>query len=70
MVEQNLLLSMRFLKLRQKEKEKRIRQILQTVGLSHLENAVVNTLSGVELSSLLSEVQKRKISSGKSSDEN
>lgn len=70
MVEQNLLLSMRFLKLRQKEKEKRIRQILQTVGLSHLENAVVNTLSGVELSSLLSEMQKRKLSSGKSSDEN
>lgn len=47
-VSQNLLLSMRFLKLCQKEKEKRIRQILQTVGLSHLENAVVNTLSGGE----------------------
>ena len=45
---QNLLLSMRFLHLRQKEKEKRIHQILEAVGLSHLENAVVNTLSGGE----------------------
>ena len=45
---QNLLLSMRFLHLRQREKEKRIHQILQTVGLSHLEYAVVNTLSGGE----------------------
>lgn len=45
---QNLLLSMHFLNLRQKEKEKRIREIVKTVGLAHLENAVVNTLSGGE----------------------
>ncbi len=45
---QNLLLSMHFLHFRQKDKELRIHQILQTVGLSHLENAVVNTLSGGE----------------------
>lgn len=45
---QNLLLSMQFLNLRQKEKEARIHQILKTVGLSHLENAMVNTLSGGE----------------------
>ena len=34
--------------LSQKEKENRIHQILKSVGLSHLENAVVNTLSGGE----------------------
>ena len=45
---QNLLLSMHFLNLSQKEKENRIHQILKSVGLSHLENAVVNTLSGGE----------------------
>ena len=44
-VYQNLSLSMRFLNIRQKEKEARI---LQTVGLSRLENAMVNTLSGGE----------------------
>ena len=44
----NLLLSMHFLHLCQKEKEERIHQILKTVGLSHLENAMVNTLSGGE----------------------
>lgn len=47
-VYQNLLLSMRFLNIRQKEKDARIRHILQTVGLSRLENAMVNTLSGGE----------------------
>ena len=45
---QNLLLSIHFLNLSQKEKENRIHQILKSVGLSHLENAVVNTLSGGE----------------------
>lgn len=45
---QNLFLSMRFLNIRQKEKEARIHRILQTVGLSRLENAMVNTLSGGE----------------------
>jgi len=47
-VYQNVLLSMRFLNIRQKEKDARIRHILQTVGLSRLENAMVNTLSGGE----------------------
>ena len=47
-VYQNLSLSMRFLNIRQKEKEARIHRILQTVGLSRLENAMVNTLSGGE----------------------
>lgn len=45
---QNLFLSMRFLNIRQKEKEARIHRILQTVGLSRLENTMVNTLSGGE----------------------
>lgn len=45
---QNLILSMQFLNIRQKEKEARIREILKIVGLSHLENAFVNTLSGGE----------------------
>lgn len=47
-VYQNLLLSMQFLNIRQKEKDARIQHILQTVGLSRLENAMVNTLSGGE----------------------
>lgn len=47
-VYQNLFLSMRFLNIRQKEKDARIHRILQTVGLSRLENAMVNTLSGGE----------------------
>jgi len=47
-VYQNLLLSMHFLNIRQKEKDARIQHILQTVGLSRLENAMVNTLSGGE----------------------
>lgn len=47
-VYQNLFLSMRFLNIRQKEKEARIHRTLQTVGLSRLENAMVNTLSGGE----------------------
>lgn len=37
-----------FFEYRQKEKEARIHRILQTVGLSRLENAMVNTLSGGE----------------------
>lgn len=45
---QNLLLAMRFLNLKQREKEARIHHILKTLGLSHLEHAVVNTLSGGE----------------------
>ena len=45
---QNLLLALRFLNLNQREKEARIHRILKTLGLSHLERAVVNTLSGGE----------------------
>lgn len=45
---QNLLLAMRFLNLNQREKEARIHRILKILGLSHLERAVVNTLSGGE----------------------
>ena len=47
-VYQNLLLSMHFLNIGQKEKNARIHHILQIVGLSRLENAMVNTLSGGE----------------------
>ena len=42
---QNLLLSMRFLNLKEKEKEARIHSVLKLVGLSHLESSMVNTLS-------------------------
>ena len=45
---QNLLLSMRFLNLKEKEKEARIHSVLKLVGLSHLESSMVNTLSGGE----------------------
>lgn len=45
---QNLLLSMRFLNLKEKEKEVRIHSVLKLVGLSHLESSMVNTLSGGE----------------------
>lgn len=45
---QNLLLSMRFLNLKEKEKEARIQSVLKLVGLSHLESSMVNTLSGGE----------------------
>lgn len=45
---QNLLLSMRFLNLKEKEKEARIHFVLKLVGLSHLESSMVNTLSGGE----------------------
>ena len=45
---QNLLLSMRFLNLKEKEKEARIHSVLKLVGLSHLECSMVNTLSGGE----------------------
>ena len=45
---QNLLLSMRFLNLKEKEKEARIHPVLKLVGLSHLESSMVNTLSGGE----------------------
>lgn len=45
---QNLLLSMRFLNLKKKEKEARIHSVLKLVGLSHLESSMVNTLSGGE----------------------
>lgn len=45
---QNLLLSMRFLNIKEKEKEARIHSVLKLVGLSHLESSMVNTLSGGE----------------------
>ena len=45
---QNLLLSMRFLNLKEKEKEARIHSVLKLVSLSHLESSMVNTLSGGE----------------------
>lgn len=45
---QNLLLSMRFLNIKEKEKEARIQSVLKLVGLSHLESSMVNTLSGGE----------------------
>ena len=45
---QNLLLSMRFLNLKEKEKEARIHSVLKLVGLSHLDSSMVNTLSGGE----------------------
>ena len=45
---QNLLLSMRFLNNKEKEKEARIHSVLKLVGLSHLESSMVNTLSGGE----------------------
>lgn len=45
---QNLLLSMRFLNIKEKEKETRIHSVLKLVGLSHLESSMVNTLSGGE----------------------
>lgn len=47
-VTQNLLISMHFLRISKKEKMDRIQEILKTVGLLHLSNAVVNTLSGGE----------------------
>lgn len=45
---QNLLLSMRFLNIKEKEKEARIHSVLKLVSLSHLESSMVNTLSGGE----------------------
>lgn len=45
---QNLLLSMRFLNIKEKEKEVRIHSVLKLVSLSHLESSMVNTLSGGE----------------------
>lgn len=45
---QNLLLSMRFLNIKEKEKKARIHSVLKLVGLSHLESSMVNTLSGGE----------------------
>ena len=45
---QKLLLSMRFLNIKEKEKKARIHSVLKLVGLSHLESSMVNTLSGGE----------------------
>ena len=45
---QNLLLSMRLLNIKEKEKKARIHSVLKLVGLSHLESSMVNTLSGGE----------------------
>ncbi|MFP3153194.1 ABC transporter ATP-binding protein [Lachnospiraceae bacterium ZAX-1] len=47
-VEQNLLLSMRFLDIQEKAKHNRINKILDEVNLRQLKDATVNTMSGGE----------------------